>query len=93
MTSDNPDSRAYHAPSRHPGLRGWALAKLRAREGVGQGHIAAIMGLTQPALSVAEREHLGGLPRGFSSRYQDAVTAAKAGDHFKGCGCKGLADG
>lgn len=81
--SDNTRSYAY-------GLRGRNLARLRDRENVGQRHLANVLGLSQPELSFMEREKFGGIPRGFSTRYRNAVAdIVKAGrsECFKGCGC------
>lgn len=72
------------------GQRGRVLASIRKREGVGQDHLARAMGLTQPALSFMEGEVYGGVPRGFASRYLDAIAAVRegrAGEHYRRCGC------
>lgn len=70
----------------YPSLRGRLLKALRARQGVGQVHLAHELGIGQPELSRLENEHYGGLPRGFSTRYQRALT--NLGEHFPRCGCK-----
>lgn len=73
------------------GLRGKLLKRLRERSLVGQRHLARQMGYTQPEISGFETERFGGLPRGFSARYQAALTEviALAGTECsEGCGCK-----
>lgn len=98
MGDDKRFTAPYHTGSRHPGLRGRALAALRISQGVGQRHQAEALGLTQPELSAMERERFGGLPRGFSSRYQDTLARIVADgerDCHKRCGCRkgrGLVD-
>lgn len=79
------------------GLRGKRLASLREKKGIGQRHLARDLGISQPELSFMEGERFGGIPRGFSSRYQNAVAAIVSGEseHWTGqgrqkpgCGCK-----
>lgn len=78
-------------------MRGRNLARLREREGIGQRHLARALDISQPELSFMEGERFGGVPRGFSSRYRNAVADIIAGrsEHWDGagrqspsCGCK-----
>jgi predicted transcriptional regulator len=84
-------SGAYNTRSRRVyGLRGKALARKREQMGIGQTHVAISLGMLQPDLSRLERETFGGMPRGFSSRYLDALEGiqGKASQHFPKCGCR-----
>lgn len=84
-------SEADNTLTYRSGLRGKNLARLREKRGVGQRHLAMALGVSQPELSFMERERFGGIPRGFSSRYRNAITditARPGAGCFKGCGCK-----
>lgn len=76
---------------RWPGLRASALARKRDVLGIGQLHLARVLGLDRPALSYLEREAFGAIPRGFSTRYQQAlatIEAAAGVQCWRGCGCR-----
>lgn len=83
-------SEPYNTLSYRSGLRGRNLARLRDREGIGQRHLARDLGMKQPELSFMEHERFGGIPRGFSSRFRNAVAdiVSGASAHYQGCGCK-----
>lgn len=75
---------------RFPGLRGRALANRRNAAEIGQAHVAHELGFPGPLLSFLERERYGGMPRGMSTRYQQALTRIADGESpcFPHCGCR-----
>lgn len=72
------------------GQRGRTLKRQALARGVGQRCLARFLGVPQSGLSVVLAEKFGGLPRGFSRRYEAAmieIIGADVARCQKGCGC------
>jgi predicted transcriptional regulator len=69
--------------------RGSTLKKKLAALGVGQRHLALVMGTNQPLISQLLNEQMP-MPRGWSTRLYEAMYAIKAREsgHYAGCGCR-----